>query len=122
MTLHRPALSIIFSLALASGVVAGGPYPVSDPLAGVELPDTTITRENNRLVAGLLATFLGPFGAHRLYLGTNARVAVVYGLTFGGFGVLPLLDLGHLIFAKSIDPYRDNVQVFMWRQRSATPP
>jgi superoxide dismutase len=37
-----------------------------------------------------LAVTLGPFGAHRLYFGTTPKVPLLYGLTFGGFGVLVL--------------------------------
>jgi TM2 domain-containing membrane protein YozV len=70
--------------------------------------------ENERLVGSSLAVFLGIFGAHRIYLGTSPKVAVVYGLTFGGFGVLVLLDLGHLIFSKDLAPYRNNERVIMW--------
>lgn len=83
----------------------------------------TVKGENTRLISSSLAVLLGPFGAHRLYLGTNTRVAVVYGLTFGGFGVLALLDLGHLLFTKDLAPYRNNDQVFMWgKGQSPTPP
>jgi TM2 domain-containing membrane protein YozV len=79
--------------------------------------------ENARLVGSALAVALGPFGAHRLYMGTTPRVAVAYGLTFGGFGVLVLLDLGHLLFSKDLAPYRDNGRVFMWnRPQGVTPP
>ena len=80
--------------------------------------------ENTRLISSALAVLLGPFGAHRLYLGTNTRVAVVYGLTFGGFGVLALLDLGHLLLTKDLAPFRNNDQVFMWGkgETSPTPP
>lgn len=78
-------------------------------------------RENTRMISSSLAVLLGPFGAHRLYLGTNTRVAVVYGLTFGGFGVLALLDLGHLLLTKDLAPYRNNGQVFMWGKGATAP-
>ena len=51
---------------------------------------------------------LGPFGAHRLYFGTTPKVAIIYGVTFGGFGILVLLDLGHLLFTKDLKSYRNN--------------
>ena len=71
-----------------------------------------------------LALLLGPFGAHRIYLGTTPKVAVIYGLTFGGFGVLSLIDLGHLLFSKDLDQYRNNDRVIMWGRPKAriTPP
>lgn len=77
--------------------------------------------ENTRLISSALAVLLGPFGAHRLYLGTNTRVAVVYGLTFGGFGMLAMLDLGHLLLTKDLAPYRNNDQVFMWGKGATAP-
>lgn len=73
-----------------------------------------VTVENQRIVGSGLALLLGPFGAHRIYLGTTPKVAVIYGLTFGGFGVLPLIDLGHLLFSKDLEPYRNNDRVIMW--------
>lgn len=85
--------------------------------------DTTAHGENTRLISSGLAVLLGPFGAHRLYLGTTPKVAIIYGVTFGGFGVLALLDLGHLLFSKDLGPYRDNDRVFMWsRRKEPTPP
>lgn len=76
--------------------------------------------EPTRLVAAALAVTLGPFGAHRLYLGTNAKVPLFYGLTFGGFGVLVLIDLGHIIFTKDLTPYEHNTQVLMWAEKETT--
>jgi len=70
--------------------------------------------EDQRLVGSTLALLLGPFGAHRIYLGTTPKVAIIYGLTFGGFGVLPLIDLGHLLFTKDLQPYRNNDRLIMW--------
>ncbi len=86
--------------------------------------DTLTEKENSRLVSALLAVTLGPFGAHRLYLGTVPKVPIIYGVTFGGFGVLVLIDLGHLLFTRDLTPYRDNDRVFMWagKRRALTPP
>ena len=96
-------------------------------LAEVDLATITVSadgKENNRLVASGLAVLLGPFGAHRLYLGTTAKVAIIYGVTFGGFGVLALIDLGHLLFSKDLDAYRRSDRVFMWggKKVPVTPP
>lgn len=116
-------------LLWGSLAVAAGPF---HPHKDHELPgpwtfatggtDSTAQerRENPRVVSSALAVFLGPFGAHRLYLGTTPKVAVVYGLTFGGFGLLPLLDLGHLLFSKDLDRYRNNDRVFMWNAPRST--
>lgn len=81
------------------------------------------SKEPQRLVAAVLAVALGPFAAHRLYLGTDVKVPIIYGLTFGGFGILVLIDLGHILFAKDLQPYRHNDKVFMWaKERAPTPP
>ena len=48
--------------------------------------------EKSRGVALALAAILGPFGAHRFYVG-RTRSAVVMALTLGGVGVWYLYDL-----------------------------
>ena len=78
------------------------------------LPPAPEGGENARLVSSGLAVLLGPFAAHRLYLGTTPKVAIIYGVTFGGFGILALIDLGHLLFTKDLDRFRNNDRVFMW--------
>ena len=106
----------------------GVPMVLLDSLLKVPEPTADEAKgENTRLVSSLLAVTLGPFGAHRLYLGTRPRVAIVYGLTFGGFGVLVLMDLGHLLFSRDLEPFRNNDRVFMWNAPTAeeaatTPP
>ncbi len=134
----RPLVCLLFAMLLHQGKAAG---PFVDRVAVLHaevpilpngLPEIihvnelnatgAVPKENSRTVGGLLAVFLGPFGAHRLYLGTSTRVAIIYGITFGGFGVLPLLDLGHILFTKDLGAYRQNDRVFMWRERAPTPP
>jgi hypothetical protein len=118
---HRLRATLLCLLCLAVAR-AGGPF---EPLVLRDTDPAVVygcrhahedapRKENSRLVAGALALFLGPFGAHRLYLGTTPQVAVAYGVTFGGFGLLPLLDLGHILFTKDLGTYRDNGRVFMW--------
>ena len=114
---------------------ASGPFQANkafDPSAldsiPVEPAPAEAGAENARWVASGLAVLLGPFGAHRLYLGTTPKVAIIYGLTFGGFGVLVLLDLGHLLLTKDLNDYRNSDRVFMWAKPTvdgppqATPP
>lgn len=72
-------------------------------------------KENTRLVAALLTLTLGPFGAHRLYLGTEAMVPVFYTLTLGGgLGILPVIDLFHILLVKDLSGFYNNPGVFMW--------
>ena len=134
MILQRPFFSLekmfrylVLILALAtlgSSVRASGPYR---PLNAVELStldslmehyDLSVEdapkKENARVISSALAVLLGPFGAHRLYLGTTTKVAIIYGITFGGFGILATIDLLHLLFTKDIDAYRNSDKVFMW--------
>lgn len=106
------ALLLFCSRLFHAGASTGGPYTrQGGPVAAdsLELP-----LENDRVVSGVLALALGPFGAHRIYLGTTPKVVVLYGLTFGGFGVLALADLAHLLFSKDLEPYRNNDRVIMW--------
>ena len=70
--------------------------------------------ENQRAVAIGLDVSLGLFGVHRMYLGTDLRVPVIYTTTIGGGGVLWLVDLGMLVAVKDLTPFKDNPNVFMW--------
>lgn len=80
----------------------------------IQLNDKITQSENPRLVAIGLDLALGLFGMHRLYLGTNVKVPVAYTLTFGGGGVLWLVDLALLIGSPSIESYKNNPHLFMW--------
>lgn len=97
---------------------AAGPYhdfalELEGYLSGMPAADS-VHKEPQRLMAAVLAVTLGPFAAHRLYLGTDVKVPIAYGLTFGGFGVLVLIDLAHILFTKDLQPYRNNHKVLMW--------
>jgi hypothetical protein len=65
-------------------------------------------------VAALFAVALGPFGVHRMYLGTSEVVPLFYSLTLGGLMILPIIDLCCILFTKDIDIYTDNDKVIMW--------
>ena len=71
---------------------------------------------HKRSVAVVLAVLLGPFGVHRLYLGTHAKVPVIYTLTLGGgFGILPLLDIVAILNNKNWEEdFIPNNKVIMW--------
>jgi hypothetical protein len=120
---------------MAMGTSAAGPHRdqlltealvLSDSLAIVDSRIDVAIQENERWTAIALAVALGPFGGHRLYMGTGAKVPIIYTLTLGGgFGVLPTIDLVHLLLKKDLAPYRNNRQVFMWvppDREKATPP
>jgi len=116
----RAIVGMALALSISQGA-AMGPFrtdsvpALSDPgLLPVELDQPMALQENHRGVAIALAVLLGPFGAHRLYLGTTPKVAIAYGLTFGGFGVVALIDLVHLIASKDLDRFRDCDRILMW--------
>lgn len=99
--------------------VAGGPYRQPFAPLGTDTvlpasagPDTVHTP--SRAVAAVFALTLGPFGGHRLYLGTRPKVPLVYGLTFGGFGVLAMVDLAHILLTRDLSAYQANDRIFMW--------
>ena len=72
------------------------------------------TFDNQRAVAIGLDVSLGLFGVHRMYLGTDLKVPVIYTSTIGGGGVLWLVDLGLLVAVKDLTPFMNNPNVFMW--------
>jgi TM2 domain-containing membrane protein YozV len=72
------------------------------------------TFDNQRAIAIGLNVSLGLFGVHRMYLGTDLKVPILYTATIGGGGVLWLVDLGLLIAVKDLEPFKDNPNVFMW--------
>lgn len=75
-------------------------------------------KNKSKLVAGLLALTLGPFGVHRLYLGTSPRVPIAYTLTLGGgFFILPLIDIFYIILSENPEDIEDNNHVFIWNKK-----
>ena len=64
----------------------------------------------------VLTVLTGFLGGHRIYLGTHQRTPIIYAVTLGGFGILPLIDLIHLIFTKDISVYENKSQIIMWRK------
>ncbi len=74
------------------------------------------TNEKDAIVAIALDFFLGGFGIHRFYLGTETLTGLGYILTCGGiFGIVPLVDLVVLIIDnEDISAYINNPKFFMW--------
>jgi TM2 domain-containing membrane protein YozV len=114
---------------------AGKAYGTSLEQISIQLPDTIhdtlqqekkeiihgkspVKKENKKLVAAILA-FPVPFGflgLHRIYLGTEPWVPVVYLVTFGGGMILPLIDFIAIICAdkEELKKYEKNARLFMW--------
>ncbi|MCB0400838.1 MAG: TM2 domain-containing protein [Flavobacteriales bacterium] len=62
----------------------------------------------------LFTIFTGLLGGHRIYLGTHHRTPIIYSVTLGGLGILPLVDLINLIFTKDINKFDNKTQIIMW--------
>lgn len=83
--------------------------------------DKSEKKDKNKLVASLLALTLGPFGVHRLYLGTKPMVPIAYTLTLGGgFFILPLIDIFYIILAENPEDIENNNHVFIWNKKKAS--
>jgi len=74
-------------------------------------------KDRKRIIASVLAFPLpfGWIGIHRLYLGTEPFVPLIYAGTLGGcVGILPLIDFINLVCNKDISRFRNNPHIFMW--------
>lgn len=81
----------------------------------------TIQRTKNKLIAIALTLTLGPFGVHRLYLGTAPKVPIAYTLTLGGgFFVLPLIDIFYIIANRDSEMIENNNHLFIWNKKRNT--
>ena len=71
-----------------------------------------ILTDDDPVMAFVLATVLGYLGIHRLYLGTEPIVVILYIITGGGCGIITLVDwimlLMVLLDEKDLAPYIDN--------------
>lgn len=88
----------------------------SGEIVPTQLGEYVLKKDNPRLVAIMLNISLGMFGVHRMYLGTDLKVPILYTVTLGGGTVLWLVDLGLLIATKDISPFMNNPHFFMWIQ------
>jgi hypothetical protein len=83
-------------------------------IEGIEIGKKHTKKRWEAIVITLLA---GPIGAHRIYLGTEAKTPILYTLTLGGLGILPLIDLGHLIFKKDFHSLENNPNIFIFQKK-----
>ncbi|CAN5824302.1 hypothetical protein BH11BAC7_BH11BAC7_04030 [soil metagenome] len=70
------------------------------------------------MIAAILA-FPIPFGflgLHRIYLGTEPWIPVIYLITAGGGMILPLIDFIAILAAdkEQLKEYENNARLFMW--------
>jgi len=81
-----------------------------------ELADDTNKVKFKRGKAILFTVFTGLFGGHRIYLGTHQRTPILYSITLGGLGILPLIDLVNIIFTKDLSKFEGIPQIIMWER------
>ena len=110
------ALSTLLISFSAAGEVHIEPPAVffSDSAETVSSSFDKKTIRRKKTIAIGLAITLGPFGVHRLYLGTDYKVPVIYSVTLGAFGILPLTDIIAILASKDIEQYLNNQQIIMW--------
>lgn len=82
-------------------------------------PDSASRFHKEKLIAAILA-FPVPFGftgLHRIYLGSDPWIPVVYLITGGGgLGLVPLIDFIFIVTANEEEfrKYENNPKFFMW--------
>lgn len=84
----------------------------------VEIIDTLIEGKKKvkfkRGKAIIFCVLTGFLGGHRIYFGTHQRTPIIYSITLGGFGILPLIDLVHIIFTKDLSKFDNKSEIIMW--------
>ncbi len=89
-------------------------------MSGLQGP-TQVLDDKDPAMAFILATVLGYLGIHRLYLGTEPIVFILYIITAGGCGIIALVDwimlLMVLLDDKDLAPYIDNPSFIMWKDK-----
>ena len=76
------------------------------------IPSRVVKFKRGKAIIFTLLT--GIFGGHRIYFGTHHRTPIIYSITFGGLGILPLIDLVHIIFTKDLSVYEHKSNIIMW--------
>ena len=118
-------LCLMFSFLALKGNAKGIDYLSANELqAIIQFKDSNVVVEFDSIAprevkfkrgkAILFTVFTGLFGGHRIYFGTHHRTPIIYSLTFGGLGILPVIDLIHIIFTKDLARYEHKSQIIMW--------
>ena len=114
-SVNEQAIDQLFENAVETSMIsvnATDPGAVASGISSAVMAGT----EKNAVVAIALDFFLGGFGIHRFYLGTETLTGLGYILTCGGiFGIVPLVDFIVLIIDnEDISAYVNNPKFFMW--------
>lgn len=118
--MQRTILSIIIVLFGLMKLEAAPKRAASFVIEPIEIDsDSTYSKKTIRkkkITAIGLALAVGPFGMHRLYLGTDSKVPIVYSLTLGAFGILPVIDIVAILTTRDIKKFENNKRVVMWAE------
>lgn len=124
-------VSFLLAFCLFSAVGSAANYNDVDvvelkDVAHLFAQDSTITIVGDTIIDGekkvkfkrgkaiIFCLLTGILGGHRIYLGTHQRTPIIYSLTLGGFGILPLVDLIHIIFTKDLSKFDNKQEIIMW--------
>ena len=105
----EPAIGLLVDFEpTGSRALALFPVPASVPAPLGQAAPPTPRAERDKLVAALLAFFLGVFGAHRFYLGRNGSGVVMLLLTLSVVGTVfsvpwSIVDAVRLLFMTNRD-------------------
>lgn len=115
-SIDEDAIDQLFSNATETSMLSINANEFNASPAGIAAPMVAAAGEKDVVVALVLDFFLGGFGVHRFYLGTEPLTGIGYILTCGGiFGIVPIIDfIVLLIDNDDISPYINNPKFFMW--------
>ncbi len=117
MRANRLSICLVLLLtivATAGKIQAESPAVFDTDSTRIQATSDQKTLRRKKVMAIGLAALLGPFGVHRLYLGTDPKIPVIYSITFGAFGILPLTDIIAILTTREIDQFTNNSQIIMW--------
>lgn len=114
-SVNEQAVDQLFATAVETSMVSINATELGSAASSVSSVAAS-SNEKDAVVAIVLDFFLGGFGIHRFYLGTETLTGLGYIFTCGGiFGIVPLVDFIVLIIDnKDISPYINNPKFFMW--------
>lgn len=111
-------MKIVLIVLLLSSVSLSG-ISRNDSLEGKIPADSIRILRRHKLKAALLAfPLIGITGAHRVFMGTEPYMPVIYLATVGGFGILPLIDFVVILAtpARKLKQFEPSEKVFFWAQ------
>lgn len=110
----KTVFAILFLFSLTATAISE-----NDTLEKPLSKDSLKILRKHKLKAALLAfPLIGITGAHRVFMGSQPYMPVVYLATVGGFGILPLIDFVVILAtpAHKLKRYEPSKKVFFWAQ------